>query len=120
MVFRTLEKAYWDLTYHSYEQIVKTTGCRRPCIYHQYKVIGKKIPFMNFSNKTFVYSLWSPASSVEVASETAIYSLNSLVADFGGVLSLFLGVSFMSLWHLLLAILPRIRNCFDKIYHQGA
>ena len=77
-----MEEAYWNLTYHSYEQIVKTTGCRRPCIYLQYKLIGKKIPFLKFPSKSFVYSLWAPAPSVEVARETAIYSLDSLVADF--------------------------------------
>ena len=115
--FRLLERAYWNLTYHSYEQIVKTTGCRRPCIYHQYKLIGKKIPIGSY--KGYIYSLWSPAPSVEVARETDIYSLDSLVADFGGVLSLFLGVSFMTLWHLLMAMMPRLcaslLACFDRI-----
>ena len=119
-----MERAYWNLTYHSYEQIVKTTGCRRPCIYLQYKLMGKKIPFSKFPSKSFVYSLWAPAPSVEVAKETAIYSLDSLVADFGGVLSLFLGVSFMTLWHLLLAMMPRLHAsllaCFDRIYHKKA
>ena len=119
-----MEEAYWNLTYHSYEQIVKTTGCRRPCIYLQYNLIGKKVPFLKFPDKSFVYSLWAPAPSVEVARETAIYSLDSLVADFGGVLSLFLGVSFMTLWHLLLAMMPRLHAsllaCFDRIYHKKA
>ena len=118
-----MEEAYWNLTYHSYEQIVKTTGCRRPCIYLQYKLIGKKIPITR-PRKSFVYALWAASTSVEVAKETAIYSLDSLVADFGGVLSLFLGVSFMTLWHLLLAMMPRLHAsllaCFDRIYHKKA
>ena len=122
--FRLLEEAYWNLTYHSYEQIVKMTGCRRPCIYLQYKLIGKKVPFLKFPDKSFVYSLWAPAPSVEVAKETDIYSLDSLVADFGGVLSLFLGVSFLTLWHLLLAMMPRLHACFlacfERIYHKEA
>ena len=31
--------------------------------------------------------------------EVLVYPLASLVAEFGGTLSLFLGVSFMTLWH---------------------
>ena len=47
---------------------------------------------------------------VKVAREAAVYGLDSLVADFGGILSLFLGVSFMTIWHLLLALLPKLHN----------
>ena len=38
------------------------------------------------------------SKSTEVKKEELIYPLSSLVADFGGSLSLFLGVSFMTLW----------------------
>ena len=51
---------------------------------------------------------WSVASFVEVSKETEVYGLDSLVADFGGMLSLFLGVSFMTIWHLLLALLSKL------------
>ena len=51
---------------------------------------------------------WSVASFVEVSKETEVYGLDSLVADFGGMLSLFLGVSFMTIWHLVLALLTKL------------
>ena len=51
---------------------------------------------------------WSVASFVEVSKETEVYGLDSLVADFGGMLSLFLGVSFMTIWHLVLALLAKL------------
>ena len=53
--------------------------------------------------------------SEKVAKETAVYSLDALVADFGGTLSLFLGFSFMTLWHPLLALLPKLEALSKRI-----
>ena len=89
---------------------------------------------------------WSVGFSVEVARETAVYGLDSLVADsivtiiiiiititmiviiiimiviiivkvadFGGMLSLFLGVSFMTIWHLLLALVAKLHMHIGQI-----
>ena len=86
----------------------------------------------------------------QVAREAPVYSLDALVADFGGTLrwfllfyssrfhftclvffllgvvsftefhvfSLFLGFSFMTLWHLLLAALPRFQTLAGKIFNK--
>ena len=54
-----------------------------------------------------------------VHSEQLIYPLSSLVAELGGVLSLFLGFSFMTLWDILyprnyLKIVKRVFSCYKK------
>lgn len=83
------------------------TGCHRPCIYHQYKFIGERERTLS-SPEHFVFSLWAIGSSVEVAKETNIYNFDTLVADFGGTLSLFFGVSLMSIWHVFVNLLPKL------------
>ena len=83
------------------------TGCHRPCIYHQYKFIGERERTLS-SPEHFVFSLWAIDSSVEVAKETNIYNFDTLVADFGGTLSLFFGVSLMSIWHVFGNLLPKL------------
>ena len=104
---RTLEEAYWNLTYFDYEGVFESTGCQRPCIYLQYKFIGEK-QRTSYISEHFVFSLWSVHSSVDVARETKIYGFEDLVADFGGTLSLFFGVSFMTIWQILISLLPKI------------
>ena len=42
--------------------------------------------------------LASPSPHVLVETEQLIYPFSSLLAEFGGVLGLFLGVSFITLW----------------------
>ena len=43
-------------------------------------------------------ALMIPSPHVRVETETLVYPFSSLVAEFGGVLGLFLGVFFMTLW----------------------
>ena len=47
---------------------------------------------------TFGYALWNMSPYVLVETESLLYSIESLVAEFGGTLGLFLGFSFMALW----------------------
>ena len=47
---------------------------------------------------TFGYVLWNMSPYVLVETESLLYSIESLVAEFGGTLGLFLGFSFMALW----------------------
>ena len=55
------------------------------------------------------------ASYVEVAREAAVYGF-----DFGGMLSLFLGVSFMTIWHLLLALLSKLNmHMYIRVYREN-
>ena len=47
------------------------------------------------------------------------FSLSLSYFSFSGTLSLFLGFSFMTLWHLLLAIFPKLQTLFKRICHQN-
>ena len=50
-------------------------------------------------------------SSITILKEQFAFSFQSLVADIGGVLGLFIGFNFLSVWELLIAC---IRKCFLK------
>ena len=73
------------------------TGCKKPCIYKQYKFIGQQTALTAKFNY-FVLALWSVTNFTKVETEMLVYPFTSLVAEFGGVLGLFLGFSFMTFW----------------------
>ena len=79
------------------EAIQEVTGCLVPCSYKQYKTVGQPTPSSEPSNYTFV-GIWSISNSTFMEEEALIYPWTSLVAEFGGTLGLFLGVSAMTLW----------------------
>ena len=79
------------------KKVVELTRCMKPCNYKRYNFIGDK-KTTAFDSSDFVFSLWSVSNDTMVETEVLIYPLTSLVAEFGGVLSLFLGFSFMTLW----------------------
>ena len=45
--------------------------------------------------------LWNTSPSLLVEKEMLVYTVETLVAEFGGTLGLFLGFSFMNLWDLV-------------------
>ena len=115
--FRNYDAVYWNLTWSDYEGIVAKTKCQRPCIFNQFKFHGEPQQ-LSFQSENFIFSLWSSDSSVDVAKETYIYGLDSLVADFGGTLSLFLGVSFMTIWHVFISLLPKFGRFYVNCKRQ--
>ena len=65
--------------------------------------MGDKYISSLVTNHSF-FSLWAVSNSTLVETEHLIYPWTSLVAEFGGALGLFLGVSLMTIWdgiHLL-------------------
>ena len=46
-------------------------------------------------------SLWNTSPYMLIKQEKLVYTVESLVAEFGGTLGLFLGFSFMNLWDLV-------------------
>ena len=84
-------------------KIKELTGCIKPCQYKKYTFIGERTPSV-FKSKYRFFSLWAVSEKTQVETEKLIYPLSYLVAEFGGILGLFLGFSFISLWdniHLL-------------------
>ena len=72
------------------------TGCMKPCTYKMYQ-LGRKEPSV-IKSDFFAFSLWAASKKTIIRTEQLIYPLTSLVAEFGGTLGLFLGVSFITLW----------------------
>ena len=64
----------------------------------------------SYTNLILIYA----SASIEVLKEEEAYSFLSLVADCGGVLGLFIGFNFMTIWDwsiiVLTRFLPDIKN----------
>ena len=69
----------------------------KPCKYKKYSFLGEPYPSA-FKSEHYIFSLWAVPYKTKVETEELIYPSSSLVAEFGGILSLFLGFSFISLW----------------------
>ena len=89
--------------------IVKLTKCIKPCKYKKYSFVGGLKPSV-FKSDYVAFSLWALSENTRVATEQLVYPVSSLIAEFGGTLSLFLGVSFVTLWDnfRLVAVFCRI------------
>ena len=77
--------------------IAKLTNCIKPCKYKKYSLLGDRKPSV-FPTEDVAFSLWAVSENTRVATEQLVYPLSSLIAEFGGTLSLFLGVSFVTIW----------------------
>ena len=55
------------------------------------------------------------SNSVMMMEQTLLYPFTSFLAEFGGCLGLFLGVSFLSIWDVVLDILKYITILFSNM-----
>ena len=97
MLCREYGSIFAQLEFSESEEIFQTTGCRKPCKYKKYSFLGEPYPSA-FKSEHFIFSLWAVSYKTKVKTEELIYPSSSLVAEFGGILSLFLGFSFISVW----------------------
>ena len=65
----------------------------------QYKFHGGGIPSAFKSDNNFVFSLLAQTRFTSVEREELLYPSSTMVAEVGGTLGLFLGVSFMTIWN---------------------
>ena len=81
------------------QNLKNITGCKLPCHYSQYSVVGtpRKFEVEGFSYIGLYYSSVDKTTSQEVL----LYPLDSLVSEFGGALGLFLGFSFLGLLDII-------------------
>ena len=78
------------------EDITKMTGCKKPCSYLKYQFLRQEPSILQ--SEHYAFSLWAVSNKTTIRTEQLIYPLTSLVAEFGGTLGLFLGISFITLW----------------------
>ena len=95
--FRKYDDIYEKLRTADLQDIFNLTGCLKPCQYKKYSFLGEKEPSLIKLDNAVAFSLWA-VSNTRVSREQLIYPMASLIAEFGGALSLFLGVSFITPW----------------------
>ena len=94
-----LESVYRVLASLDLEDVISSTGCLKPCHFTQYTLPAEpqQITFFNAS----IVSLVLARATVTLRTEVLRYPLESLVAEFGGALGMFLGFSFIMIWDWL-------------------
>ena len=100
--FQHFEQIYKDLINAESFDIFRMTGCKMPCSYNEYRFTTTNAEVMPklFSNSTSGWvAFWSASSRTWTEEEILLYPFTSLIAEFGGSLGLFLGFSFMAIWH---------------------
>ena len=97
--FRQFEKLYGKISNSVTSGVEKATGCEKPCQYYEYRAVGLPRPSLN-GQKGYVSYFGVLYVSTETMMEVEMwaYPWTSLVAEFGGTLGLFLGLSFMNFW----------------------
>ena len=98
LLCREYDLIFGKLSVAESEKIKHMTGCKKPCKYKKYNFLGDPTSHSAYKSDHFVFSLWAVSYKTNVETEKLIYPSSSLVAEFGGTLSLFLGVSFISIW----------------------
>ena len=101
-----------ELADYEPKTIFDKTGCQRPCSYRRYEFLGQP-QLASFETKDFLTALFSYSNYNRVETKELIYPLSSLVAEFGGILGLFIGFSFMTLWDRLMYV-NMLRQSFMK------
>ena len=100
--FIILSSFYKDLVNAESFDIFRMTGCKMPCSYNEYRFTTTNAEVMPklYSNSTSGWvAFWSASTRTWTEEEILLYPFTSLIAEFGGALGLFLGFSFMAIWH---------------------
>ena len=99
--FRTFKKIYIKLEEAPLTEIVKMTGCYQPCNFKEYQFVNtnlKEFSLVEYPENQVAICLWAVSKYTQAEEEILVYPFQSLIAEFGGCLGLFLGFSFMALW----------------------
>ena len=112
--FRKYDDLYDNLRIADLKDISNLTGCLKPCQYKKYTFVGEKEPTMLKSGENVAFSLWAVSKSRRVCKEQLIFPISRLIAEFGGALGLFLGVSFITLWDNIYLTVPFYKLVFKK------
>ena len=113
LLFRFLEDKY-NLIDADPMTVMKLTDCNKPCRYNKYHIIGDMHTSVANSS-AFMFSLFASSNDTLVETETLMFPWTSLVAEFGGTLSLFLGVSFMTVWDKVILLGRFLKHCLASV-----
>jgi hypothetical protein len=92
-------KEYTHLKDSSMRQVTERTGCQKPCKYKEYVLVdGLQEAMYTSPGYHLSLEVWMFTTDITVKTEHLLISPATLVANIGGTLSLFLGISFMTLW----------------------
>ena len=97
LIIREYYRIFDQIRRTDLNNMAKLTNCIKPCKYKKYSLLGDRKPSV-FPTDDVAFSLWAVSENTRVATEQLVYPLSSLIAEFGGTLSLFLGVSFVTIW----------------------
>ena len=93
-------------------------GCKKPCNYQEYKIVGDKAPTEMNKKGFLTFSLLVVDNNIYVETEALLYPGTSLVAEIGGTLGLFIGFSFMILWDGIVRGLHLLKKIIVRIYFE--
>ena len=96
--FQTAFAHFYYLLLASSRKIFTKTGCQKPCRYREYVVMEGPVEADGVDNSYFSVGLWMVSTDITLLTEIPVYPWTSLLAEFGGAVGLFFGLSMMTLW----------------------
>ena len=100
------ENAFYDRYYDVQGELNERTGCKVPCQYQHYDLVGTPLTFD--WNKTY-FTLQLASTEITTKEEILIFPFVSLVCEFGGSLGLFLGFSFFGTFDMIVCLVVSFR-----------
>merc|ERR1712130_71783 len=87
--FREFEQLFKILLDADMSKITRTTGCKKPCSYKEYKFINtnlKELSYYTCPKDQIAFCLWAVSQNTYIEEEVLVYSFESLIAELGGSL----------------------------------
>ena len=109
LCFRSFENKYFSILQSVLQEITEITNCLPPCSYTEYRFETPPDDFGR-NKATHEMIMWLSTPYVLLETEQYLYPFKSLVADVGGTLGLFLGLSLMSLWEYVEILIMLVRK----------